>query len=63
MEPFMVQPPCRFELGFHTSGQAEVAWLVPGVTRADARTVVFSSNDYLEGFRLLRALIALASGR
>ena len=63
MKPFMVQPPCRFELGFHTSGQAEVAWLVPGVTRADARTVVFSSNDYLEGFRLLRALIALASGR
>jgi D-amino peptidase len=63
MKPFMVQPPCRFELGFHTSGQAEVAWLVPGVTRADARTAVFSSNDYLEGFRLLRALIALASGR
>ena len=33
MKPFMVQPPYRFEVGFHTSGQAEVAWLVPGVTR------------------------------
>jgi D-amino peptidase len=63
MKPFMVQPPCRLELEFHTSGQAEVAWLVPGVTRADARTAAFSNNDYLEGFRLLRALIALASGR
>ena len=63
MKPFMVQPPYRFELEFHTSGQAEVAWLVPGVTRADARTAAFSNNDYLEGFRLLRALIALASGR
>ena len=63
VKPFVVQPPCRFELEFHTSGQAEVAWLVPGVTRADARTAVFSNGDYLEGFRLLRALIALASGR
>jgi len=63
IKPFVVHPPCRFELEFHTSGQAEVAWLVPGVARADARTAAFSSNDYLEGFRLLRALIALASGR
>jgi D-amino peptidase len=63
MKPFMIQPPCRFELGFHTSGQAEVAWLVPGVNRADARTAAFSNNDYLEGFRLLRALIALAADR
>jgi len=63
IKSFKVQPPCRFELEFHTSGQAEVAWLVPGVAKADARTAVFSSNDFLEGFRLLRALIALASGR
>jgi len=63
IKPFIIRPPCRFELEFHTSGQAEVAWIIPGVTRADARTAAFSNNDYLEGFRLLRALIALASGR
>jgi len=34
--------------------------LVPGVKRLGPRSVGFAANDFLEGFRLLRALIALA---
>jgi D-aminopeptidase len=37
--------------------------LLPAVERADARTAVFSTNDYIEGFKLMRAMIALATGR
>jgi D-amino peptidase len=60
---YKVEPPCRFEVGFQTSGQAEIVMLLPAVERADARTAVFSTNDYLEGFKLMRAMIALATGR
>jgi D-aminopeptidase len=34
--------------------------LVPKVKKTGARGVSFSSTDYLEGFKLMRALIALA---
>lgn len=60
---FKIEPPCRFELGFQTSGQAEMSMLLPAVTRVDSRTAVFSTNDYLEGFKLMRAMIALGTGR
>jgi D-amino peptidase len=58
-KPFILPPPLHFELEFHNSGQAELPLLVPGVRRAGGRSVTFMSNDYIEGFKLLRALIAL----
>ena len=58
-KPFVLFPPLLFELEFHNSGQAELPLLVPGVKRTGGRSVAFSSSDYLEGFKLLRALIAL----
>ncbi len=60
---FRIEPPCRFEVAFHTSGQAEMSMLLPGIARRDSRTAVFSTNDYLEGFKLMRAMIALGTGR
>lgn len=54
-----LKPPYEFELEFQTSGQAEMPSLVPQVKRVGARTVAFTAGDYLEGFRLLRALINL----
>jgi D-amino peptidase len=60
---YRLEPPCRFEVGFHASGQAELPMLLPGVVRTDARTVAFSTNDYVGGFKLMRAMIALGSGR
>jgi len=57
--PFVLSPPISFELEFHNSGQAESPLLVPGVKRLGPRAVGFTSSDYLEGFKLLRALISL----
>jgi D-amino peptidase len=59
--PFLIKPPCQFELDFNNSGQAEMPLLIPGVKRTGARSVAFSSGDFLEGFKQMRALIALAS--
>lgn len=59
--PFMLNPPLNFELEFQTSAQAEMPALLPQVKRTGPRTVTFTANDYLEGFKLMRAIIALAS--
>ncbi len=59
--PYKLSPPFTFELELNTSLQAEAPTLIPGVKRAGARTVTFTASDYIEGFKLLRALIALAA--
>ncbi|NIM12160.1 MAG: peptidase M55 [Candidatus Aminicenantes bacterium] len=61
ISPFKLNPPLSIELELHRSSQAEMPLLVPQVKLINPRTVGFSSNDYLEAFKLLRALIALAS--
>ena len=63
IKPFKVAPPVQFDLVCATSGQAEAGLLIPGVAFSDARTLTFSDDDYVKGFKLLRALIGLASDR
>jgi len=59
ISPFKLKPPFNIELEFLNSSQAEMPLLVPQVKRISPRAVAFSCNDFLEGFNLLRALIAL----
>lgn len=61
--PFRLNPPCQFELDFNNSGQAELPSMLPGIKRTSARGVTFSSSDYMDGVKLMRALIALASAQ
>jgi D-amino peptidase len=58
--PFRLNSPYVFEVEFLNSAQAEPAALLPGVKRSNPRAVTFTANDYLEGFKLMRAIIALA---
>jgi D-amino peptidase len=58
--PFRINGPYSFEVEFHNSGQAELPLMLPGVKRTSARGVSFGSADYIEGFKMLRAIIALA---
>jgi len=60
IRPYQLQPPYQFEINLHNSQQAELGMLIPGVRRPAPRTLTFISQDYLEGFKLARALIALA---
>ena len=64
MKAYRLAAPCGFELGYHVSAQADMgAMLLPNVKRVDARTLAFAADDYIEGFRTLRALISLAPAR
>jgi D-amino peptidase len=60
LTPFRISGPYTFDVDFHNSGQAELPLMLPGVKRTSARSVSFTATDYLEGFKLLRAIIALA---
>jgi D-amino peptidase len=64
VKPFKPGAPTDFELGYHVSAQADMgAMLLPSVKRVDARTLAFTADDYIQGFRTLRALISLAPAR
>lgn len=57
---FKPNSPYKFELDFNTSAQAEMPMLVPNIKKTGARSVEFTATDFIEGFKLMRALIALA---
>jgi len=60
IQPFRMAGPYTFDVEFHNSGQAELPLLLPGVKRTGERSVSFAASDYIEGFKQLRAIIALA---
>lgn len=61
LKPYELKPPYQFEVNFHTSQQTESGALIPGVKRIGPRTLTFTTKDFLEGYKLMRALISLAS--
>ena len=63
IRPYRLPAPYRFAVTFLTSAKAEAGESLPGVSRVDGRTLAFTAGDVVEGFKLLRALIALASTR
>lgn len=59
-KPFRIDPPIRLEVAFVHTGMTEMAELLPGAKRINGRTVSFVSDDYVEVFKALRAMITLA---
>ncbi len=62
-KPYRLSPPYTFELEYFTSAQADTGSLLPNIERKDARTVSFTEDDFIKGFKELRALVALSPGR
>lgn len=60
MKPLKISSPVKFDVDFLYSYQAEAAELIPGVKRTGGRSVSFTQNDLIDGFKLFRALISLA---
>ncbi|HHS14125.1 MAG TPA: hypothetical protein ENN03_10225 [bacterium] len=60
MKPFQLSGPYTFEIDFLYSWQADAAELIPGVERTAPRSILYTQDDFLEGFRLFRALLVLA---
>ena len=60
IKPLKLQPPYRFELTYLRSSMADAGELIPQVKRTGPRTVMYETEDYIEGYKLFRALIGLA---
>jgi D-amino peptidase len=60
LKPNELKSPYQFEINFHTSQQTESGMLIPGVKRTGPRALSFTVKDYLEGYKLVRALISLS---
>jgi D-amino peptidase len=60
VKPFKLQSPYRFELTYMRSSMADAGELIPQVKRTGPRTVMYETDDYIEGYKLFRALVALA---
>ena len=60
-KPFRIESPIKIDVTFIHTGMTEMAELIPGTKRVDGRTVSFFSDDYLQAFKALRAMITLAS--
>ncbi|MBW6502409.1 MAG: M55 family metallopeptidase [Bacteroidales bacterium] len=60
-KPYKSTVPYQFEITFLYSHQAEAAMVIPGIERVSARTVRYTQANFLDGFKLFRALVTLAS--
>lgn len=58
---FRFSSPVRIEVTFANSGMAELAELIPDVQRVGGKSIHFTREDFLVAFKILRAMIYLAS--
>lgn len=58
-KPYRFDSPVRLEIVFTTTAKADVAALLPGSIRVDARTLRFEHDDFLTVFKVFRAMMAL----
>ena len=59
-KPFLVDRPCRIELRFLNSGHLDAACRLPGSIQVDPVTLAYEAPNFLEGYKGLRCMIALA---
>ena len=61
MPVYKVTSPVKLEMEFLSSGRADQPALIPGVVRVSGREVSYTGQDYIEVFKLMRALTILAA--
>ena len=60
LEPFTLEPPIRFEVGFAHVGYADRVAFMPGSERLDPMTVAFQSEDFITAYRGFLTMLVLA---
>ncbi len=58
-KPYRFESPVRLEIVFTSTAKADLAALLPGSIRVDARTLRFDHDDFLTVFKVFRAMMAL----
>lgn len=61
LPPFTFAVPTTLTIEFHTTDMADVAVLVPGVSRLDGRTIAFEHEDYRVIFNMISVMSILAA--
>lgn len=60
-EPTVEEEPVELEISFIRSAMTEMALLIPGITRKDARTVLYKAQSYSEAYRVFRVCATLSA--
>lgn len=60
VKPYKLEPPFRFQINFNRSSMADMAEFIPQVERVNPRTVRFVSENFIQGFKLMRVLMYIA---
>ena len=59
--PLVIPPPLTLSVDFTRSAHADVAELVPGSRRVDGRRIEYETGDWVDLYRVWRAVVGLAS--
>lgn len=60
MPVYKIEPKIKLEMEFLRADYVDQLDLIPGVTRVDGRKVTYTGDDFIEVYKLMRALIALS---
>jgi len=60
-QPFIMEPPLRLEMDFMSTHMVDRVAMVPGIERVSGRCAVYECDDFLTLYRMMRAMILLAS--
>jgi D-amino peptidase len=60
VKPYKLDPPFRFQVNFNRSSMADMAEFIPQMERVSPRSVRFVSEDFIQGFKLMRVLMYIA---
>lgn len=60
VKPYTLDPPFRFQVNFNRSSMADMAEFIPQIKRVNPRSVRFESENFIQGFKLMRVLMYIA---
>lgn len=58
-KPIIEKSPVKLEVSFTISNMAEICLLIPGVTKKDGRTVIYTGKEFIEVFKVFRVMLGL----
>ncbi len=59
--PFIIEGQSEVEIVFADTARADMAAMIPGVRRSGHLSCAYAASDYMEAFRVIRVMIAMAS--
>jgi D-amino peptidase len=60
VKPYKLHSPFRFQVNFNRSSMADMAEFIPQMERVNSKTVRFVSDNFIQGFKLMRVLMYIA---